>query len=116
MITGYDLINEYYEDDEKLYSTGNDDLDYLLERAFSDGYEFAQREFTLAKSDGSLVSSTGRVITPTKPLSKSPNAKRQWAQLNNRPKRIDPLKKSAGVLGSKTTTTTIPGINKVKYN
>jgi hypothetical protein len=44
MITGYDLINEYYED-EKLYSTGDSDLDDLLERAFSEGYEYAQREF-----------------------------------------------------------------------
>ena len=44
MITGYDLVNEYYED-EKLYSTGNDDLDDLLEKAFCDGYEYAQREF-----------------------------------------------------------------------
>ena len=44
MITGYDLINEYYED-EKLYSTGDDDLDDLLEKAFCDGYEYAQKEF-----------------------------------------------------------------------
>ena len=44
MITGYDLVNEYYED-EKLYSTGDDYLDDLLERAFCDGYEYAQREY-----------------------------------------------------------------------
>lgn len=44
MITGHDLINEYYED-EKLYSTGDEDLDYLLERAFCDGYDYYQREF-----------------------------------------------------------------------
>ena len=44
MITGRDLVNEYYED-EKLYSTGDEDLDDLLERAFSNGYEYAQREF-----------------------------------------------------------------------
>ena len=30
---------------EKLYSTGNDELDDLLERAFCEGYEYAQREF-----------------------------------------------------------------------
>jgi len=29
----------------RLYSTGNDELDELLERAFCDGYEYAQREF-----------------------------------------------------------------------
>lgn len=39
----YSEYNEYY--DEKLYSTGNDELDDLLERAFCDGYEYAQREF-----------------------------------------------------------------------
>ena len=44
MTTGYDLINSYYES-EKLYSTGDSDLDDLLEKAFCDGYEYAQREF-----------------------------------------------------------------------
>ena len=39
----YSNYDEYY--DEKLYSTGNDELDELLERAFCDGYEYAQREF-----------------------------------------------------------------------
>lgn len=32
-------------EEEKLYSTGNDELDELLERAFCEGYEYAQREF-----------------------------------------------------------------------
>lgn len=45
MIEGYDFNDEYYE--ERLYSTGNDDLDYLLEKAFCDGYEFYQKEFDL---------------------------------------------------------------------
>ena len=44
MIIGRNLINKYYED-EKLYSTGDDYLDDLLEKAFCDGYEYAQREF-----------------------------------------------------------------------
>lgn len=39
----YSDYDEYY--DEKLYSTGNEDLDELLERAFCEGYEYAQREF-----------------------------------------------------------------------
>ena len=43
MIIGRELIDKYY--DEKLYSTGNDELDDILERAFCDGYEYAQREF-----------------------------------------------------------------------
>lgn len=34
-----------YQEEERLYSTGNDELDELLERAFCDGYEYAQREF-----------------------------------------------------------------------
>ena len=32
-------------EEERLYSTGNDELDELLERAFCEGYEYAQREF-----------------------------------------------------------------------
>ena len=32
-------------EEEKLYSTGNDELDELLERAFCEGYEYAQKEF-----------------------------------------------------------------------
>lgn len=32
--------------EERIYSTGNSELDKLLERAFCDGYEYAQREFT----------------------------------------------------------------------
>ena len=31
--------------EERLYSTGNDELDDLLERAFCEGYEYAQKEF-----------------------------------------------------------------------
>ena len=40
MITG-----KQFAEDQKLYSTGNDELDDLLERAFCEGYELAQREF-----------------------------------------------------------------------
>lgn len=32
-------------EEERLYSTGSDELDDLLERAFCEGYEYAQREF-----------------------------------------------------------------------
>lgn len=39
MITGNRLV------EERLYSTGDEELDDLLERAFSEGYEYAQREF-----------------------------------------------------------------------
>lgn len=34
-----------YEAEERLYSTGDADLDDLLEKAFCEGYEYAQREF-----------------------------------------------------------------------
>lgn len=34
-----------YEMEERLYSTGDAELDELLERAFCEGYEAAQREF-----------------------------------------------------------------------
>ena len=54
MITGKDLIEKMYSEneetqDEKLYSTRDDYLDDLLEKAFCEGYEYAQREF--AKKD-----------------------------------------------------------------
>jgi len=35
---------DYYED-EKLYSTGDYELDELLERAFCEGYYYAQKEY-----------------------------------------------------------------------
>jgi len=34
-----------YQEEERLYSTGNEELDDLLEKAFCEGYEYAQREF-----------------------------------------------------------------------
>ena len=43
MILGKDYINGNQE--EKLYSTGDEMLDNLLERAFCEGYELAQREY-----------------------------------------------------------------------
>ena len=54
MIIGRNLINEYYED-EKLYSTGDDYLDEMLEKAFCEGYEYAQKEFATRKVLGELV-------------------------------------------------------------
>jgi len=52
MITGYELIEKMYSEnydeyeDTRLYSTGDSDLDDLLERAFCEGYEYAQKEFS----------------------------------------------------------------------
>ena len=39
------IWKNYNYEEERLYSTGNDELDELLERAFCEGYEYAQREF-----------------------------------------------------------------------
>lgn len=39
-------------EEERLYSTGNEELDDLLERAFSEGYEYAQKLYT---ADGDLT-------------------------------------------------------------
>ena len=48
------LFSEIEDDNEiqeKLYSTGNDELDDLLERAFCEGYEYAQKEFAEKEKD-----------------------------------------------------------------
>lgn len=51
MITGRELVEKMYSEnydeyeDTRLYSTGDDELDELLERAFCEGYEYAQKEF-----------------------------------------------------------------------
>ena len=45
MITGKELIES-----QKLYSTGDSELDDLLEKAFCEGYEYAQKEFAAYKS------------------------------------------------------------------
>lgn len=48
------LKNNYYEEDEKLFSTGDSELDDLLEEVYysgiSDGYDYAQREFAISAS------------------------------------------------------------------
>ncbi|MBQ1606330.1 MAG: hypothetical protein II088_05940, partial [Bacteroidales bacterium] len=44
MIIGRQFVENQYE--EKLYSTGDDYLDEMLEKAFCEGYEYAQAEFS----------------------------------------------------------------------
>ena len=39
------IWKNYDYEEERLYSTGSDELDIMLERAFCEGYEYAQREF-----------------------------------------------------------------------
>ena len=60
--------NSYYS--EKLYSTGDDYLDDLLEKAFCEGYEYAQREFAAYKD-------------PTARLQKSPAVKKLLKAAND---------------------------------
>ena len=50
MIIGRQLVEDQYE--EKLYSTGNDELDEMLEKAFCEGYEYAQKEFATPLKPG----------------------------------------------------------------
>jgi hypothetical protein len=38
-------LHSNYQEEERLYSTGNEELDELMERAFCEGYEYAQKEF-----------------------------------------------------------------------
>ena len=52
MILGRDFINSQ---EEKLYSTGNEMLDNLLERAFCEGYELAQREYAEEEKKNKVV-------------------------------------------------------------
>ncbi len=67
MIIGRQLVEKMYSEnydeyeDTRLYSTGDSELDELLERAFCEGYEYAQREFARAipKTKGS-TELTGR--------------------------------------------------------
>ena len=44
-----------YEEDQKLFSTGNDELDNLLEEVYysgiEDGYDYAQKEFAYTQDD-----------------------------------------------------------------
>ena len=52
-----------YEMEERLYSTGDVELDEILERAFCEGYEFAQREFA-DETEGALagIGATGAAL------------------------------------------------------
>lgn len=92
----YSDYDEYY--DEKLYNTGNDDLDDLLERAFCDGYEYAQREFGIV--GGSAIKALAKKpVLPTTPVGASPsplpfptNKPIPWWKNPNKPKYIPPVK------------------------
>ena len=58
------LKNNYYEEDEKLFSTGNEELDNILEEVYysgiSDGYDYFQKEF--AKKEKEKRSGAEKVL------------------------------------------------------
>ena len=71
MIIGRELIEKQYSEieDTKLYSTGDDELDDLLERAFCEGYEYAQKEFGrtgLSKGQAKMWFEGGNMVNKIK--------------------------------------------------
>lgn len=67
-------------EEEKLYSTGNDELDNLLEHAFCEGYEYAQREFARRDYEGLTESQAGALRQQRAQLARKAKAAR--AKLN----------------------------------
>ena len=59
------LKNNYYEEDEKLFSTGNSELDDILQEVYysglEDGYDYAQKEFGEKKI--SDAEAAGKAVT-----------------------------------------------------
>ena len=53
MIIGKQFAEKLYSEnqEEKLYSTGDEMLDNLLERAFCEGYELGQKEFGMMRQE-----------------------------------------------------------------
>ena len=53
MILGKQFAEKLYSEnqEEKLYSTGDEMLDNLLERAFYEGYELGQKEFGMMRQE-----------------------------------------------------------------
>ena len=57
MLIGKQFTERLYSEnqEEKLYSTGDEMLDNLLEKAFCEGYELAQREYAEEAEEKALV-------------------------------------------------------------
>lgn len=53
MTNGKDFAEKMFSmnEEERLYSTGSEELDTMLEKAFCDGYEYAQKEFAEKKDE-----------------------------------------------------------------
>ncbi len=58
--------NDYYDEDERLFSTGDSDLDDILTEVYysglEDGYEYAQKEFGKKKAAKEVVDYTEKLI------------------------------------------------------
>ena len=75
MLIGKQFTERLYSEnqEEKLYSTGDEMLDNLLERAFCEGYELAQREYAEEAEKGALV------VIPSKQIVKRSGSKSKIA-------------------------------------
>ena len=61
MTIGRMFADDYSNYEERLYSTGSDELDEMLERAFCEGYEYAQREFAEEEESKKKMSKGGKI-------------------------------------------------------
>ena len=82
MINGKEFAEKMFSNvgEERLYSTGNDELDDLLERAFCEGYEYAQKEYAKRDYEGLTESQAGALRQQRAQLARKAKAAR--ARLN----------------------------------
>ena len=64
MLIGKQFTERLYSEnqEEKWYSTGDEMLDNLLERAFCEGYELAQREYAEEAEEKALVVIPNKIV------------------------------------------------------
>lgn len=78
--------NNSYEDDERLFSTGDSELDDILTEVYysgiEDGYEYAQREFGKKQATKEVVDYTEKLIKKAT----SPNYAKNRAYIKQLPK------------------------------
>ena len=80
MITGKRFTENLYSEnqEEKLYSTGDEMLDNLLERAFCEGYELAQKEFARRDYEGLSKEGQEDLRKMRGAIAKDLMSKRKW--------------------------------------
>ena len=80
MITGKRFTERLYSEnqEEKLYSTGDEMLDNLLERAFCEGYELAQKEFARRDYEGLSKKGQEDLRKMRGAIAKDLMSKRKW--------------------------------------